>query len=124
MLPPRGPWCCEEGERLGVTACPECAETSAAYQSCLGPGPQITGTDFVFFIHPDMEYDIRNMAARHKWAEAYRLWRHAGKPEATPQQILAGDYTPRLVPFDEYVGQHAPMEWGHVEGFRFIISEN
>lgn len=40
MLLPRGPWCCEEGERLGVTVCPECAETSAAYQSCLGPGDE------------------------------------------------------------------------------------
>ena len=37
-LPYLGPWCCEEGERLGMTVCPECAETSAAYQSCLGPG--------------------------------------------------------------------------------------
>lgn len=118
LLLPRGPWCCKEGERLGVTVCPECAETSAAYQSCLGPGLRISGTDFVFFIHPDMERDIRNMIARDKWAKAYRLWRHAGKPPATCQQILAGDYTPEPFSFDEY----AEFEMGAWEGIRAITA--
>lgn len=32
-----GPTCCEEGRRLGVEVCDECAEICAGYQSCLGP---------------------------------------------------------------------------------------
>ena len=38
-LPYLGPWCCEKGEQQGVVVCPECAETCAAYQSCLGIDP-------------------------------------------------------------------------------------
>lgn len=32
-------WCCEKGQALGLIdkACPECAEISAGYQSCMGP---------------------------------------------------------------------------------------
>ena len=121
-LLPRGPWCCEEGERLGVTVCPECAETSAAYQSCLGPEP--VEPCYVVVMHPDAERGIRTMMARYKWAKAYRLWRQSGRPAATPQQILAGDYTPRLVPAYEYFARHTPVEFGTIEGFRFIASEN
>lgn len=30
-------WCCEQGQRLAVPVCPECAEISAAYQADMGP---------------------------------------------------------------------------------------
>lgn len=32
LLLPRGPWCCENGERLGMTMCPECVEYSERWQ--------------------------------------------------------------------------------------------
>jgi hypothetical protein len=30
------PWCCEKGQAANVKVCPECAETSAAYQAAAG----------------------------------------------------------------------------------------
>ena len=36
----KGPWCCEKGQAQGVPVCDECAEISAGYQSCMGPGPK------------------------------------------------------------------------------------
>jgi hypothetical protein len=39
-IPDPESFCCEQGQALGLNgiACPQCAETNAAYQACLGPG--------------------------------------------------------------------------------------
>lgn len=34
-----GPTCCEEGRRLRVEVCDECAEICAGFQGCIGPAP-------------------------------------------------------------------------------------
>lgn len=50
LLLPRGPWCCERGERLGVTVCPECAEYSSNWQP--SETMQLAG-GYVCVVHPD-----------------------------------------------------------------------
>lgn len=39
-LPYLGPWCCADGQRLAVPVCPECADTSAAYQEAMQQEPK------------------------------------------------------------------------------------
>lgn len=64
---------------------------------------------WVAFIHPDIERDIRDMAAREAWAHAHRSWRVAGCPELGPREIRA-----------RYRAVAMPAETGRIKSFRFI----
>lgn len=70
-------------------------------------------------VHPDIERDIRVMRARDKWREAYSRWKYAGRPEATPRQILDGSYLPTFVPRGDYKGEIGFLD----DGIRFIPSK-
>lgn len=38
-----GPWCCERGQALAVSVCPDCAWASVAYSAAMAPVRESTG---------------------------------------------------------------------------------
>lgn len=75
------------------------------------------GSGWFAIVHPAVEKDIRDMAARDRWKGAFVDWRKDGKPELNCQQIL-----------DKYLPIHdcdvGPIdEIGSYENVRFIISD-
>jgi len=75
--------------------------------------------DYVFFLHPKNERDLRDLQARERWQFAYLSWRKNGKPELPCQQIL-DKYTPASSTWEF----QAFAEVGRYDNVRFIQLES
>ena len=51
---------------------------------------------YIAFVHPNVERDLRDMAARDQWRDAYREWRRAGRPPIEMRDLVA-KYSPRVM---------------------------
>lgn len=72
-------------------------------------GIQPVDGDYVCFVSPQQEEDLRRAVARNEWRDAYRRWRAAGRP---------GSDAPRMVL--SWIGQPPRGELTSWQGFRLI----
>lgn len=75
--------------------------------------------DDVYWIamHPKQEHDLRCMAARERWYEAWSRFRRARRHGAAP-----GSWTPRQIL--EWFGDGPQWEQGTIEGMRLARENN